>query len=273
MNKKHLKYDFLGSAYINTTPEDIKLSLMSIHNQTYQPQNIVLVFDGPINKVTENLISEYSKFMKLKLIHLKKNLGFGLALKKGLEYCTSPIVLRFDTDDYNIKDRAIIQIKAFEESDADIIGGHIQEFQSNLNEIKGQRNVPLNHSSIKKQIYFKNPMNHTTVAFKKEKILALNTGYRKFDYYEDYDLWIRSLANGLRFKNIDKVLVKMKKGSQLNRRTGIKMIYMETKLLISFMNLSIIAPLFFLPAYLIRVILLAYPSFLTKKIYSILLRR
>ena len=62
---------------------------------------------------------------------MKKNVGLGLALRKGLLNCDSKIVLRFDTDDINLKDRAYCIVKELSENEVDIVGSNIFEFVDN----------------------------------------------------------------------------------------------------------------------------------------------
>ena len=43
-----MSYDFLGSAYIKTTYDEINRAFFSIKEQTLKPNKVVLVIDGPI---------------------------------------------------------------------------------------------------------------------------------------------------------------------------------------------------------------------------------
>ena len=43
-----MTYDFLGSAYLKTSLEELNYALTSIHNQTLKPNKVVLVLDGPV---------------------------------------------------------------------------------------------------------------------------------------------------------------------------------------------------------------------------------
>ena len=50
MSKKKNKYSVLMSVYKNDDPDFLKLALESIYdNQTVKPDEIVVVFDGPLN--------------------------------------------------------------------------------------------------------------------------------------------------------------------------------------------------------------------------------
>ena len=104
-------YDFLGSIYKNTKASELAETFESIKNQTHQPKNIFLVFDGYIETKVCELVEEYKKILPIKIISLKTNVGLGIALKTGLMECESSIVIRFDTDDINLNRRAELIVR------------------------------------------------------------------------------------------------------------------------------------------------------------------
>ena len=132
--------------------------------------------------------------------------------------------------------------------------------------------MPLSHNAISRMIFFRNPINHPSVGFKRESILKLNGGYRHFPLYEDYDLWIRALFRGLRFKNLNKELVAVRICEQRKRRISLKNIISEFKLCISFFEVTRFHGFLFIPALIVRIIFNMLPMFLVNIFYSKLLR-
>ena len=266
-------YDFLGSVYKGTISFELKEALDSIISQTLSPKNVFIVIDGYINNDVENCLKEFKKKLPLKLIKLKNNVGLGLALREGLKKCESKIILRFDTDDINIKDRAYIQLKEIVNSDIDILGSQVYEFINDPKKCITTKLMPLKHEAIKRQIIFRNPINHPTVAFLRDSILDLEGGYRHCPSYEDYDLWIRAIFNGLRFKNIPISLVAMRIKNQRSRRRGFSLIKKETKLIFSFFYVSFSIGILFIPIFLIRSLITILPENIFNFFYSRLLRK
>lgn len=262
-------YDFLGSIYIGTKSIELRETLDSLLSQTLKPKNVIIVIDGTINHKVKITLKEYENILPIKKVSIKENVGLGLALRKGLKECRSKIVLRFDTDDISFKDRAKLLVKEFHYSDLDIIGSNVYEFTDKPNEFVSQKIMPKTHYEIKKQIFFRNPINHPSVGFLKDSILRLDGGYRHFPYYEDYDLWIRAIFNGLKFKNLDKSLVAMRVSSQRKRRRGLDLVCRESKLLKTFFEVSILYGFFFLPILFIRSILALLPL----RIFSFVINR
>ena len=133
--------------------------------------------------------------------------------------------------------------------------------------------MQITHTSICREIIFRNPINHPSVGFLRESILKLNGGYRHFPFYEDYDLWIRAMHNGLKFANINKELVALRINDQRARRRGIKLIKSELKLLITFFKCSILSGLYFIPSCFLRIIFVLLTLRITNIIYSKILRK
>ena len=67
-------YDFLGSIYKNTKAYELAETFESIKNQTHQPKNIFLVFDGYVQKKVSELVEDYKKILPIKIIFIKKML-------------------------------------------------------------------------------------------------------------------------------------------------------------------------------------------------------
>lgn len=265
-------YDFLGSIYKNTKASELTETFESIKNQTHQPKNIFLVFDGHIESNVLRIVEEYRGILPLKIISIKNNVGLGIALKKGLKKCRSNIVLRFDTDDINFERRAELIVKELEKGDVDIVGSNVCEFDNDPKILLSIKKMPISHKSISRNILFRNPINHPSVGFLRKPILKLDGGYRHFPFYEDYDLWIRALYSGLKFKNINQELVALRITDQRARRRGIKLVKSELKLLFTFFNYSIFNGLVFAPSCFVRVIFALLPLKITNFFYSKFLR-
>ena len=279
MNKKFISkkklpdYDFLGSVYKKTKSNELLETLESIKKQTLKPKNIILVIDGFVKKEVKVLIKKYMKVLPIRTITLRENKGLGIALREGLKECKSEIILRFDTDDINLKTRALCIVRELANGTIDIVGSNIYEFTTNPKKRTSVKKVPTSHNSIKKQLIYRNPINHPSVGFLRKSIINLNGGYRDFPFYEDYDLWIRAINNNLIFKNIDKELVAVRITEQRKRRKGVNLIYSEIRLLFTFFKASFWQGLNFLPFLFLRIIFILLPFRIINFIYSKYLRK
>lgn len=218
---KKVKFSVLMAVYYKEKPENLKLAFDSIINQTLEPNEIVLVEDGPLTQELENLISKYEKKITyLKIIKLEKNLGLGKALNEGLKYCSYEYVARMDSDDISYKNRFEKQINFLKEnSSVDIVGSNIIEFDDETGIDISVRKVPLEMNQIISCLKKRNPMNHVTVIFKKKSIENVG-GYKHCPYFEDYYLWARMLKNNCLFSNINENLVRVRAGLSMSNRRG-----------------------------------------------------
>lgn len=111
------KYAVLMSVYKNDNPEFLKTALESIYdNQTVKPDEIVVVFDGPLKDGLYKVLDEFraGKEDVVKYYPEKVNRGLGEALRIGSELCTCDYILRMDSDDISDQHRFEKQIAYIE---------------------------------------------------------------------------------------------------------------------------------------------------------------
>lgn len=226
-----MHFSVLMSLYDKEKPSYLEACLESLANQTVKADEIVLVYDGPINKTLSTVVDRWSMLLPIKIVALKRNVGLGRALNEGMKHCTYDYIMRMDTDDICEMNRFALQ-SAFMDSnpDLDISGSCIREFIGDKNNIVSERRVPLSNEEIKKFARYKNPFNHMTVIFKKSSVQSVG-GYQHHYLMEDYNLWLRLLGSGFKAGNLDETLVLVRVGADLLvRRRGLKYVSSEYKL-------------------------------------------
>lgn len=219
MNKN--KVSVLMSVYHKEKPANLKMAVESIINQTYKADEIILVEDGPLSLELDKIIKKLQKKCSyLYTVKLEKNMGLGKALNEGLKYCNNKYIARMDSDDISELNRLELQISyMISHPEIDVLGGNIIEFDDETGKNLSYRNVPRKCEEIKRFLKRRNPMNHVTVMFKKEKVEA-SGGYLDCLFFEDYYLWARMLKNNCIFSNLDDVLVKVRAGLSMAGRRG-----------------------------------------------------
>ena len=224
MDKK-IKFSVLMSVYVKENPEYFDTALESVVNQTLMPNEIVIVKDGVLTKELDSVIEKYiSKYPQLfNIVALEENVGLGEALRIGVLNCNNEIIARMDSDDICQGERFEKQIKFLtENSNVDLVGSWISEFESNPEEIISYRQLPTEHNEIYKFGQFRCPVNHMTVMYKKEAVLKAGN-YQTFKNIEDYYLWGRMLKQGSIFANIPECLVNVRAGlAMFKRRANLK---------------------------------------------------
>ena len=197
------KYSVLMTVYTKDNPEYFSLALESMLNQTYKPDEIVLVKDGPIVDSLQKVIDNHKTTgIPIIEVQLPKNVGLGLALNEGINVIKNELIARMDADDYSMPERCELQVKEFVKNPKlDIIGCPTQEFVGTIDNIVGERNVPLTNKEIYSFARKRDPFNHPTVMYRKSAVekAGCYSDYRK---NQDTDLWIKMLSNGAVCKNL-----------------------------------------------------------------------
>lgn len=215
-----MDYSVLMSVYKNENPAFLRLAIDSMLNQTVPPAQFLLICDGTLPKPVDEVIDSYGS--RLEVIRLPENKGLGEALRVGLLYCRHELVARMDSDDISLSDRCEKQLAVLTRNNGpDIISGTVEEFTDDPNAPVSRRVVPLTHEEIVAYSKRRCPFNHPAVMFKKQAVLDAGNYSGKYLYNEDYDLWMRMIANGARTANLADVLLKQRSpAEQIQRRGG-----------------------------------------------------
>ena len=275
MENNDIKFSVLMSVYFKESPSYLEAALSSVFTQTVMPDEVVLVEDGPLTSELDETISKFEKEYPtiLKVIKFETNRGLGQALHDGLLECSNEIVFRMDTDDIAHNDRFEKQLKIFKEKNVDAVGSNITEYDETMTNITSHRIVPKLDKDIKKMAKSRNPINHMTIAFKKQAVID-SGNYLDMMYFEDYYLWVRMMSKGYAFYNIQETLIDVRGGNDMIKRRGGKK---YIKPIINFekaiLKLGYISKFEFLKNVIQRVIVSLIPNSFRFFVYKKLLRK
>lgn len=208
-------YSVLMSVYAGETAMNLRMSIDSIFAQDFPAAEFVLVIDGPIDASLQEVINSYPS---VKTVRLPSNQGLGPALNEGLKHVSYDIVARMDSDDIAFPNRMGKQYAKISEG-LDIVSSSLLEFEDDISNITGRRDLPLTQDEIIEFSRKRNPFNHPCVMFRKSAVLAAGGYNSDYPLFEDYDLWVRMLMNGARAANLPDELLYMRTnmGSFLRR--------------------------------------------------------
>ena len=202
-------FSVLMSLYYKENPSYLRQALDSVFKNTVQPDQVVLVLDGPITDELLNVVEEYKiNYPVMDVYPQKQNKGLSTALNIGLSKCRNEIVFRMDTDDINYPDRFEKMLKLYQENpNLDMAGSFESTIDENGDILPIINKFPTDYSEIKKKIWMC-PFSHPTMTFKKSSILKVgsynpSSGPRQ----DDYELWFRCIAGGLYAVNLPEPLL------------------------------------------------------------------
>lgn len=221
-----MTYSVLMSVYKNDSPAFLKLALESIYEkQTRKPDEIVVVFDGPITDELSDVLNNFQIGKENIVFYYPQeiNRGLGEALRIGSEKCTGDYIFRMDSDDISDPERFAKQVAYVEaHPEIDVLGTDIAEFQiSEQEENKRVRVCPATHEDIVKMGKKRNPMNHVSACIKRTALQECG-GYKTLLLLEDYYLWLNMIAAGCKLANINESLVYVRVGNGFDSKRGSK---------------------------------------------------
>ncbi|WP_419239787.1 glycosyltransferase [Photobacterium leiognathi] len=244
-------------------------ALSSIEVQTVQPDEIIIVHDGPLTEELYDTLNTWRCRLPIKDVILEKNVGLGFALNEGLKKCKHDLIARVDTDDINLPNRFKIQYEYMcENPEIAMCGSHITEFDQKPEEIISARKVPIGND-ISKSIFKRNPFNHMSVMYRKSAVLDSGS-YQHLKFMEDYYLWIRMYLKGYKLANLDMVLVNARIGNgMLERRKGFDYYKSELRFMKYLLNADVPNKPRIAGRFLVRSHIRLLPKSLLRRVYKI----
>lgn len=265
-----MKFSVLMSLYFKENPLFLEQCFLSLLNQTYPADEIVLVLDGAITPELANIIEQFNDKLPLKIVPLPQNVGLGKALNEGIKQCTNEWLFRMDTDDICYPERFAKQVEFIEKNpDVVLFGTQIAEFDQDPAQILSIRQVPVSFDEIIAFNKLRSPFNHMTVAYRKS-ILEQVGGYQHHLFLEDYNLWNRIIATGCKVGNLPDVLLyaRTNGNAMLGRRRGLTYAKSEWKLFKLKYRLKIQGLFSGFMTFIMRTLPRLLPVFILKMIYK-----
>jgi glycosyltransferase involved in cell wall biosynthesis len=186
--------------------------LDSLAAQTLADHEVVAVDDGSRDGSGEILRARARADARLRVVSTPRS-GLVSALNRALAEAQSPLVARMDADDRAASERLSLQAERLEREPAvDVLGCRVRVVGLGGPPGAGMRayvrwqNALLDHDAMSRDRFVESPLAHPSVAMRRAALEHLG-GWRAFDGPEDYDLWLRAFAGGLRFAKLPQVLL------------------------------------------------------------------
>ena len=189
----------------NETNEDLRCSIESILNQTYNNFELLIVDDNPNNSELANCLSGITD-SRVRIIYNKENIGLVNSLNIALKVCKGQYIARMDADDISLKNRLQEQLYFLEAGNYDMVGSSIEMIDENGYHIKNEY-IPNNSNILVHKLKIKNILPHPTWFCRKELYDDLN-GYRNVPGCEDYDFILRAIKARYKIGGVHTILLK-----------------------------------------------------------------
>lgn len=197
--------------------EILNKSISSILNQTYTDFEFIICDDGSTDKTFDIVKEICQNDKRMVFLRNEKNMGLAYSLNKCLEIATGEFIARMDADDESYLNRLEKQVKFLEKNlEYGVVTSNVDIF--NKDTIFDEY---ICNEKIKKQDFlFNNPIIHGAVMIRKTAYDSVN-GYRDISMtyrVEDYDLFMRMFANGIKIYTIQEKLFKYRENDETFKR-------------------------------------------------------
>ena len=268
-----IAFSCIISVYVKEQPRFLSQCLDSIVKQTVLPDELIIVKDGPLTDDLETVLREFQYPNELKIVPLPENVTQGPARAEGIQAAKHEWVAVMDSDDICRPDRFEKQLEMItRQPELSIIGGQISEFEDDPKHSAAKRTVPCKHDEIIKFAKKRNPFNQMTVMFKRSAAIVAGN-YRYFPGFEDYDLWVRMIADGAICANHPDILVDARVGGGMySRRRGLSYVRAEWRMQKMLKSLGLINALEFVRNVTLRIPVRLLPKKAVKAFYNLFAR-
>ena len=199
------KISVIMGIYNTKSKEYLRKSINSILNQTYTDFELIICDDGSTNNCFNWAKEICGNDERVIFIKNDCNRGLAYTLNQCLKYAKGKYIARMDDDDYSHPKRFEKQIKYLElNKNVDLVSCNINLFDSNG--IYSSKSFPVKIRNT--DFLFNSPIVHPAIITKKSAYTLVN-GYSESKYttrVEDYDIFMRMKAGGVRMEVIQEVL-------------------------------------------------------------------
>jgi glycosyltransferase involved in cell wall biosynthesis len=204
-------------------------SIESILAQTFGDFEFLIIDDASTDASAE-VIAQYAQGdRRIRFIRNAHNVGLGGVLSHGVLQARGRLIARMDADDVAIPERLQLQMNFLRDNpDVDLVGSYALDVSKDGVPVR-ERRVPVTHEKIA-ELVWTSPFIHPTVMFRRASILRVGSYLPHIRRRQDYDLWFRCVAGGLRLANIPRPLIHYLYSEETLRRNHVRSIWEQVKI-------------------------------------------
>lgn len=188
-------------------------ALESIYAQTAPPDQVVLVVNGPVRTDHDTVIARYqadNRIAACEVVRLGTQTGLANVINAGFALCTGEWFTHITCDDVSRPDRLAVQLNYVAQyPDIDVFSSWCEE----IVEGEDRRQIKAStvyHTAVVAALRWRNVLVPPSALMRASAIRAAG-GYRsEFDTLAEYDLYVRLVLAGARFRVIPAELVSVR---------------------------------------------------------------
>lgn len=193
-------------------------ALNSIMNQTFRDFELI-VFDDASTDSTRGILHKFSENNPNVIVMFNEiNLGLTKNLNKAISIAQGNYIARMDADDIALPTRLEKQVRFLDANkNIDILGSAALDIDEDGKELQLRKSPELHHQ-IMKLLPKANPMTHSTVMFRKNRLAQINFYNESYRTTQDYEMWFRAAGKGMKFHNLQEIFLKYRMDNNYYKR-------------------------------------------------------
>ena len=181
-------------------------AVRSVLALTHTSFELIVVDDGSTDATAAQVLAIADE--RLRLIRLSANVGVSAARNLALREARASVIAFVEADDECAPERLATQLGFLEaHREVDVVGSAILAIDEEGRRL-GRRAYPCRHEDIMHRLPLASPFALSSVAARKQVLVAAGGFAPAWEPVEDYDLWSRLALEGRRLANCPEVLVK-----------------------------------------------------------------
>ena len=223
-----MKVSIVMSAY--NSELFLEQALESIMNQSNKEFEFIL-FDDASTDATKKIIQKFAlQDSRIIPVYNEVNKGLTVNLNKAISLSNGEYIARMDADDIAFPSRIEKQVKFLDDQqDIDLVGSAAYDIDENGEQIQLRKSPEL-HDDIIALLPKANPITHSTVMFRKKSFAKINFYNESYRTTQDYEMWFRAAGKGLKFHNLQEILLKYRMDNNYHKRKSFKYRLYDCKL-------------------------------------------
>ncbi|MGY0797596.1 glycosyltransferase [Lysobacter sp. A286] len=199
-----MKFSIITASYNQSL--FLRRSLESVQKQTYRNFEH-LIHDGQSTDGSQEILNQYAANNSNASLIIERDGGQVEAINNGLRRASGEILTWLNTDDFLFDETVLQEVaNAFRDDSVDVVygrGWYVDTNGERIRDVYVNRNI-----TSKRDVVDKIGVFQPALFFRRKIVDRIGLLDRRYQLTLDYEYWIRLLAEGVRFKFIDRFLAK-----------------------------------------------------------------
>lgn len=167
----------------------------SVLKQTFENFELIAINDGSTDKSGE-ILDQYARLDPRIIVKHRENRGLVATLNESISLARGDYIARLDSDDIAFSDRLSRQVAILSKKPKVVLVAGCFEVFDEDSEYLYREVIPAYNEDIKRAMYLRNPIGHSSVMFRKSAFDKVGGYSSECGPTEDYELWSRLAREG-----------------------------------------------------------------------------